>query len=248
VARSAPCETLSWDSEFFGLSMARAVLTRVDEVECDAMLAWCRDHRIDCLYFLCPIAETPTQHLLAEADFQLVDVRVTLVRPAETGTGDVRGLTRAAIEDDIPGLREIALAAHRDARFHADGRFDPARCDELYATWIEKSVRGYADHVIVADRDNSAVGYVTIHLPRAGDDGRMARIGLVGVHEKWRNHGIGRDLLRTAADTIRGSDVTATTIATSGKNVAALRLYKSEGFATTDVSLWYHRWFGARRR
>jgi ribosomal protein S18 acetylase RimI-like enzyme len=247
VSQSAPCEKLAWDSQFFGLSIARAIPARVDQAECDAMLAWCRDQRIECLYFLCPIAETSTQRLLAEADFQLVDVRVTLTRPAEAGTGEVRGRTRAATVDDVLDLREIALRAHRDARFHADGRFDPARCDELYATWIEKSVHGYADRVIVADRDNSAVGYVTLHLPHAGDSSRTARIGLVGVHEHWRNHGIGRELLRAAADTIRVSDVAETTVATSGKNVAAMRLYKSEGFGTTDVSLWYHRWFGDRR-
>ena len=247
MTHAAPGEKLSWDSEFFGLSIARAIPSRVDEAECDALLAWCRDHRIDCLYFLCPIADTSTQQLLAAADFQLVDVRVTLTRPVDAGTGEVRGPTRAATVDDIIELREIALTAHRDARFHADGRFNPARCDELYATWIEKSVRGYADKVIVADRDNSAVAYVTLHLPRPGDAGRTARIGLIGVHERWRNHGIGRDLLRAAAETARSSDVAETAVATSGKNVAALRLYKSEGFGTTDVSLWYHRWFGERR-
>jgi ribosomal protein S18 acetylase RimI-like enzyme len=241
---SAPCEKLPWDSEFFGLSIARAVTRSVDAAGCDAMLSWCRANRIDCLYFLCPLADAGTQRQLGDAAFQLVDVRVTLTRHHGAGAGEVRGATRLATLADIPGLRGIAAVSHRDTRFHTDGHFDAARCDELYATWIEKSVRGYADHVIVADRENEAVGYVTLHIERVGADAApAARIGLVGVAARWQNQGIGRDLMRHAARLLADGGVTTTSVVTGGRNVGALRLYKSEGFSTNDVSLWYHRWF-----
>ena len=232
------CEELPWDSAFFGVSIARARTSHLDESSCSAMLEWCGGARIDCLYFLCPLDDAATQRLLTDHAFQLVGVRVTLARPAGSDGGHGPGQFRSAIVDDIPRLRAIAVASHRDTRFHADGHFDPARCDELYATWIEKSVHGYATHVIVADRGGAAVGYITLHI-----DAGTARIGLFAVDERWRGQGIGRDLLRHAAQMLLEHGVGDTSVVTLGRNTGALKLYKTEGFRTTDVSLWYHRWF-----
>ena len=243
------CEELAWDSHFFGLSIARAIPSRLDRPTCDAMLGWCRSHGIDCLYFLAAPDDPATFHHLDEGGFRLVGVRVTLARPAASGQGEVRGHIRRAVAADIPALRDIASSAHRDTRFHADGRFDAARCDELYATWIENSVRGYADQVLVAERNNAPVGYLTLHGPEPnaapGTTGRTARIGLFAVHERWRQQGVGRDLLRGAAHTLGAEGVIETSVVTAGRNVASLRVYKSEGFNTIDVGLWYHRWFRA---
>jgi len=243
-------EELPWDSAFFGVSIARARTSCLDESICSAMLEWCGSRGIDCLYFLCPIGDAPTQRLLTDHAFQSVGVRVTLSRSsAEADGGRVSGQFRPATVDDIPRLRAIALASHRDTRFHADGHFDPARCDELYATWIEKSVQGYATQVVVADRDGAAVGYITLHIdvddaPAAG----TARIGLFAVDERWRGQGIGRDLLRHSAQVLLEQGVGDTSVVTPGSNTGALKLYKSAGFRTTDVSLWYHRWFSNERR
>ena len=270
------CEELAWDSAFFGVSIARARTSCLDESICSALLEWCGSRGIDCLYFLCPIGDAPTQRLLTDHAFQSVGVRVTLSRSsAESDGGRVSGQFRPATVDDIPRLRAIALASHRDTRFHADGHFDPARCDELYATWIERSVQGYATQVVVADRDGAAVGYITLHLdahdppaltlrepqghpkPSRGVSERLrvegpaagtARIGLFAVDERWRGQGIGRDLLRHAAQVLLEQGVVDTSVVTPGSNTGALKLYKSAGFRTTDVSLWYHRWFSHERR
>lgn len=242
------CEELPWDSAFFGVSIARARTSHLEESSCNAMLDWCGSRRIDCLYFLCPRDDAATERLLTDHAFQLVGVRVTLSRPAGSDRGHGSDHFRPATVDDIPRLRAIALAAHRDTRFHADGHFAPARCDEFYATWIEKSVHGYATHVIVADRDGAAVGYITLHVDLHEPAAGTARIGLFAVDEQWRGQGIGRDLLRHAARILLEHGVGDTSVVTPGTNTGALTLYKSAGFRTTDVSLWYHRWFSNEHR
>jgi GNAT superfamily N-acetyltransferase len=246
------CEELPWDSAFFGVSIARARKSQLDESSCRAMVEWCVSRRIECLYFLCSLDDSATQRLLNEHGFQSVGVRVTLVRPAGSDIAGDSARFRTARPEDIPRLRAIALTSHRDTRFHADRHFDPARCDELYATWIEKSVQGYATHVIVAERDAAAVGYVTLHVDekapapskrqRVEGASRTARIGLFAVDEQWRGRGIGRDLLRHAGQLLLKEGVGDTSVVTPG-SAGALTLYKSAGFRTTDESLWYHRWF-----
>lgn len=250
-AGHALCEQLPWDSAFFGVSIARALPPYLDESSRDAMIEWCRGKRIDCLYFLCPLEDASTQRLLTDAAFQLVGVRVTLSRPPGPDEGASSGRFRPANVDDIPRLREIALTSHRDTRFHGDGHFDPARCDELYATWIENSVRGYATHVLVAEEDIGAVGYITLHLDTHESEqtiARTGRVGLFAVDGRWRGRGLGRALLRSAAQWLQEQHVTETFVITPGRNTGALKLYKSAGFRTTDVSLWYHRWFRDTRR
>jgi hypothetical protein len=121
------CEALPWDSAFFGVSIARARTSSLDESSCNAMLEWCGSRRVDCLYFLCPIDDPATQRLLAEHAFQSVGIRVTLSRSAGADSGRVSGQLRPATSEDIPRLRAIASVSHRDTRFHADGHFDAAR-------------------------------------------------------------------------------------------------------------------------
>ena len=240
MADAELCEELPWDSEFFGVSIARAIRSDVDAAACDAMRRWCAARRIACLYFLCRDNDTATRRQLESAGFQSVGSRVTLERSLESGVATPIGSTRAATAGDIPRLRTIASASHRDSRFYVDGRFDPQRCDELYATWIEKSVRGYAELVIVAERDGVPAGYVTLHMTPAD---RPARIGLIAVAAECRNQGVGRELLRGVLQAAAARGATAVSVVTAGTNTVALALYRSEGFRTTDVSLWYHRWF-----
>lgn len=257
MAGAEPCQVLPWDSEFFGVTIARAVQPHADAADCDAMQRWCVERRIDCLYFLCPVDDATTRRHLDAAGYRFVGSRVTLERSLESDLpmttlrlADARsgqaGAMRTATLEDIPQLRALAAAAHHDTRFYVDGRFDPQRCNELYATWIEKSVHGYADLVIVADRDGAPAGYVTAHLPASVD--APARIGLIAVAAEWRNQGVGRDLLRSVFQAVATRGATTMSVATAGTNAAALAAYTNEGFRATAESRWYHRWFSGAGR
>ena len=46
------CRHLSWDSEFFGLRIARLDGARLHPDEVEKIDRWCIAERIDCLYFL----------------------------------------------------------------------------------------------------------------------------------------------------------------------------------------------------
>ncbi len=232
------CVRLEWDSGFFGMSIARATPTRVDAETCGAMLDWCRAERIDCLYLLAD--ENPdSMRALEDASFSRVDDRVTLelqpIPPVPAPPAD----TRPARASDITVLREIAALAHHDSRFYRDGHFDRTRCDELYRVWIEKSCRGWADHVVVVERNGNAIGYLTVHLR----DANSASIGLVGVDRAHRGQGIGTRLMGGALTWISGQPVARVWTATQGRNAASQGFFRSAGFQQIGHAIWYHRWF-----
>jgi len=234
----ALCERLDWDSTFFGVSIARAVPTRVDTTTCREILDWCHTEKIDCLYFLADDAPGVRQ-VLEDAAFLRVDERVTIelqpIPPAPAPPAD----TRPARESDIATLREIAGGAHYDSRFYNDGHFDRERCDELYRVWIERSCRGWADHVVVVERAGQAIGYLTVHLRQP----ESAMIGLVGVDSACRRQGIGQRLVAGALAWLSDQSVTRVWSATQGRNAASQGFFQKAGFRPTGRAIWYHRWF-----
>lgn len=240
---SDPCELLPWDSEFFGLRIARVKAQTLDAAAALAVSTWLDDHDVDCAYFLAHGSDPETLKAASHAGFDLVDVRVELrtdspaAIPTPHATDDSRVALRAACPGDLAALMDVARVSHRDSRFYCDGRFDPARCDELFATWIERSCRGYADHSLVAVADGRVAGYITAHL-----DGPNGRIGLVGVHPERRGRGIGRALLTAALAWFGERGAAAATVVTQGRNADALQFYQRHGFHVADLSLWYHRW------
>ena len=234
------CTHLAWDSEFFGLRIARLNCSRLDEATVAAALGWCAAQRVDCLYFLADSEHAKTLSLAEHHGFQLTDIRMTFeqnpVSPASRT--DDSGSIRMAREDDLPALREIAGRTHRDTRFYFDPHFDRAKCDRLYETWIENSYRGYAQAVLVAEAENVPAAYLTCH--RKGSE---TQIGLLGVSQAHQGKGFGTQLVTRFLDWSYEQKATRASVVTQGRNLAAQRLYQRNGFVTASVQLWYHRWF-----
>ena len=230
------CTFLDWDSAFFGRRIARVNGNRLTGKRADQVLAWCKAEKIDCLYFLAESDDAETVQAVEARSFALVDVRLTLVRnddiPAQPS--GIR-LNRA---EDVESLKAMARTNHRDTRFYYDGHFSVEAADQLYETWIERSCISYADVVLVAERDGQPAGYITCDLHED-----YGQIGLLGVGEVWQGHGIGPALIDGALRWFgeRGSE--RVQVVTQGRNVRAQRAYQRCGFVSSQLQLWYHRWF-----
>src|SRR5207302_1307165 len=99
---------------------------------------------------------------------------------------------RPARPEDVPRLRAISRVSHTDTRFFFDRRFPRPRAEALYETWIESSVNGFAQAVLVAEHDGDIAGYLTCHLTAAADTGN---IGLVAAASGHQGRGVGRALV-----------------------------------------------------
>jgi GNAT superfamily N-acetyltransferase len=111
--------------------------------------------------------------------------------------------------------------------------------------WIEKSCRGWADAVLVADDGaGRATGYATCHL----DGSKHGHIGLFAVREDVRGKGIGERLLRAGLAWFSSSGVTSMSVATQGRNVRALQFYLGGGLSIRSVELWFHLWSEQRAK
>lgn len=237
-----PCELLQWDTDFFGQRVARVHGHRLDTALLAQIDAWCAQHGVDVLYFLADANDPNATHLAEASGFRLADIRLTLERIIShaDGSQEAAPKIRPAVLADIPHLCAIAAYSYTASRFFYDRRFPAEKAAELYEIWIEKSVRGAADAVLVADTARGGVGgYITCEL-KPGSEGQ---IGLVGVAQSARGMGTGGLLVKAAIGWFARHGAETVKVVTQGRNVAGQRLYQRSGFLTHSLRLWYHRWF-----
>jgi len=251
---SDPCQILPWDSQFFGWICARVLGSRLNAVRAKQINTWCQQQAVRCLYFFADSADDLTVSLAEEHGYHLVDVRLTMERscagittPSTGNTSDDDGshgsrvaTIRPATEMDLPVLMELAGTSHKDTRFFYDRHIPAGKSIDLYRTWIEKSVRGWAQLVLVADAGSAANGYVTGHLPKEQDAGS---IGLIAVAAGARGRGLGGRLVDGAVANLAARGARRVSVVTQARNLAAQRLYLRCGFLTCALQLCYHKWF-----
>ncbi len=261
-----------WDSEFFGISIGQVGPGTVAPRDLAAVVEQARVDAVECLYLLVDAGEPGSIAAAERAGFSLTDVRLTLGRdlrargesatptaartaarsPAGTAAGTVAGTAgtpariRPARTDDILPLKALARVSHRNTRFHRDTRFDPARSDEMYAVWIERSITGeLANAVWVVDVDDAPRGYMTIAAGESGAAGvgeGMAVIGLVAVADAYRGRGYGERLMDAALEWSAARGIARASVVTQGTNPASVRFYERAGFTVSRVELWFHCW------
>ena len=240
---SALCRYLDWDSSFFGFRIARVNTDVLSPINIEEIMAWCKQHEIDCLYFLASSSDAVSTRLAEDHGFHLVDVRVTLDRPINSQLPEVNSMGKATIRlarmDDLFALRAIAEKSFLDTRFYFAPHFPRHLCDSLYETWIEVSFSGFANAVLVAEAVGELAGFITCKLrnPLEGE------IGLFGVEPSWQGMGIGVALVNAALSWFANHQVERSSVVTQGRNIHAQRCFQRCGYLTSSTQFWYHKWF-----
>lgn len=242
---SERCRFLDWDSAFFGLRIARLNGDRLSPADLPAMLRWCADERIDCLYFLADSRCPETIETAETAGFGLKDLRMTYEWKSSLGVIGIRPqigervAVRSFREADLEALVPIARTAHTDSRFFFDRRFDREKAALLYETWLRKACAGTGTQVLVGEAGGVPAGYLSCELSDEGE----GQIGLVAVAPQFHGQGLGRAMIEAALEWFSGRGATAIRVVTQGRNVAAHRFYQSAGFLTRGIESWHHKWF-----
>lgn len=243
-APPALCELLPWDSDFFGVRVARVNAGRLTAERAAQINAWCARNAIDCLYFLADSDDATTTRLAEDHAYRLVDLRMTYAHAGVPATSPAPPL-RPATAADLPALERIAAVSYTDSRYYYDPCFRREQCDALYTAWVRNSVGGYADAVHIADEAGQVGGFISCHLTRAAGDGSLrGSIGLVGVAENLRGRGVGGRLVGGALAWFARQGARPVTVVTQGRNLGAQKLYQRAGFTIQQVQLYYHKWYG----
>lgn len=147
---------LEWDTDYFKIPTYRLfnVLGMDNEHLKEAVLIF--SEKIIPPGSYCFI-EIPSEDIeliqaLGESRFKLIETRLTYYNNQLTKHVYERFPVKQAKKNNIPNLKNVASKMRNNYdRFHADKTFDVKQADLFLSTYIENSVLGYADYVLIPD-------------------------------------------------------------------------------------------------
>ncbi|MDB9733864.1 hypothetical protein OAB15_03675 [Porticoccaceae bacterium] len=161
---------LKWDSEYFQLPTFRlqAILFNHSDVNILAEAikffqeSFFKEQGQYCFFFI-PSEDILVAQALCLAKFKLIETRLTYYGAHISNFTSERFEVRKATLDDIPNLKGVSRTAiNAYDRVHADPAIDDNLADSFLATYIEESIKGFADVVLVPNEKNTpADAFVT---------------------------------------------------------------------------------------
>lgn len=229
-------DPLPWDSEFFQIPIGRVRY----EANCARTLSKAVEaadsDRTRCLYLLCPAEDVHTLHAALDLGFRPYDVRIELGRSLTDSRPEPAAAREANVADE-PALARLARERFKDTRFFADSHFPRTRCRDLYVAWLRRglSTAPLRRTFTVAD----AQGFIVCRFDARSGTGT---IELVAVAQPANRREVSTVLVRAAENEFVAAGLANAQVATQGRNAPAQRLYQRQGYVTTSVNIWLHRW------
>jgi dTDP-4-amino-4,6-dideoxy-D-galactose acyltransferase len=132
----------------------------------------------------------------------------------------------------------LALQSGHMSKYKKDPGFTLDQFKKLYTIWIERSVRReIANFVAIYKGDEKILGFITLLFEE-----QTGKIGLVGVDEKSRGKGIGRQLIQYVITQCLINKCSELSVVTQRDNIAAVGLYIKSGFSLYSTQNNYHFW------
>lgn len=221
-------ERLAWDSEFFGMPIAKAVVKSSSPCTWDEIVTSAKQSPFNLVYVFSADSITG-----APAP---IDVKIDYAASLQGGREKDAHIREMNSADD--DLYELAYRSGRLSRFFKDNNFEKGAAQRLYREWVDKSVsREIAHDVLVYETMHEKAGFITLGIK----DGE-ARVGLLAVSERYGGRGIGTILMNEAKRRAMLRGCTTIRVATQQQNRAACNFYEKNGFAKTDNTFVYHLW------
>lgn len=234
---------LEWDTNYFGMPTFRldflGGLRDASDVELQrAIIAWrerlAEGGRDSYLFAEVPVEDIQVLRSLTAAGVRLIETRLTYRNTeVQSYAYPERFQVRDAQPDDIPTLKEAARRARNPYdRFHADPLFPPGIADEFLATFVENSIHGYADIVLVPKVPGKPAGaFLTANFDRPLSrrlNVQIARMVLSAVSPEcagWYTRLISEMTYR-----FQELDIACAYMTTQATNRAVLRVWEKLGY------------------
>ena len=239
-APSFVIERLAWDSDFFGLPVARLTAPALTGPSLAEAAAALRTADVALAYVM-------TEQAVAAEEADAVglvhrDAKTTFRRAVGEGLPAVPGVViREALAEsaaEVAALRALAVESGRVSRFAREERLPREKVAELYERWMDNPLSGsMGARVLVAEGDGGVAGMVTV-----GERNGAADIGLIAAAPAARGRGVGRALVGAALAWGREAGLAEATVVTQGHNREACALYERCGYHAAEVVQVYHLW------
>lgn len=158
---------LQWDTDYFNIPTFRIlnVLGIKNDYLKEAILFFKENvlPKESYCFMEIPSEDIEIIQALGECSFKLIETRLTYYNNQLQKHQFPRYSVRSAHKNDLPNLKMVASKMRNDYdRFHADKVFDSKQADLFLSTYIENSILGYADYVMIPnEKDVKSDSFLT---------------------------------------------------------------------------------------
>ena len=154
--------------------------------------------------FLCakiPFGDEAVVSRLCYRNFVFIETAVTLFRfsTAIDFRFNKAVRVRAADNDQMDALTDIAENALTMSRFHMDPKIDSRTAGNSRRQWVINACNRQGTHVLTATRENNTMGFLVLKQDHQG-----AKVDLIAVSKPAHKQGIGRALMAEAFKIVKG--------------------------------------------
>ena len=227
---------LKWDTGFFGIPCARAVLEReLSSQEWDELKGLMEGFPFVSIINRHSFAGNSvligreTKAFLADVNIQL-EKEISLIKAMPVS---VEVANKLAKDDDI-----LAMANYPASKFIADPEFRRRNGSEVYREWLRNSF-GKKDKyfALSCESDGSRNGFLLFSYK-----GDICTIELVAVSAYVAKKGIGTNLLKACEMSAQAAGCSVIRVGTQIRNTAAINFYHKYGFRMVGCHQAYHLW------
>lgn len=225
---------LDWDTDFFGVSSARAMLNEaLTEQEIENMLEQCKDYGFVTIENTCgsPINDF---NLGTKSKAYITDCAVTLKKKSAPHSVDEfdGNSIRLAVEADLPWIEEIAKNAFVTSRFYNDPCIPVEKASDLYKSWVKNAFADENKTIFVTDEQNGFLIYY--------ENGKDAHLNLIAAGGANRKKGVGTVLTKYADNYAFENGCEDFYVGTQSSNIPAINLYVKCGFKFSKSTRIFH--------
>ena len=225
---------LSWDTEFFGIPCARAMLNgELTEKEAEALCEECRAYDFVTIENTC--GSSVNDFLLGTKGYAYItDCAVTLKKKSESHSADEFCGTsiRLAVEEDLPWIEAIAKDAFVTSRFYNDPKIPEEKASDLYRSWVKNAFLDDNKVIFVSEEKNGFLIYY--------QNEKTAHLNLIATGGENRKKGVGTDLTKYADNYAFENGCEDFYVGTQSANIPAINLYIKCGFRFSKSTKIFH--------
>lgn len=237
-------EILEWDTNYFGLKVAKMNVTTPEEVR--SALDNCATLGVKLLIHRCSTDNLHFVHQLERRGFELMDTMVSYrLRLADTQITPVPGpaIIRPCLSTEADDVAAIARAIYVDfvGHFHQDHRLDRDKCNALYAEWARNACldQKLADLVLVAEMEGKIVGFDSHKIIKS----KVAHGVISGVSREAQGKGIRTALMFAGMNWCKSQGLEYMEANVHVNYYRMHRVYANHGFKIYDSFYTFHKWF-----
>jgi len=233
-------QILDWDTDFFGMVVARITEPTLNEQELADILFELKAKNAALVYW--PSNREFQKDAIKRLGGNLVDKKTTFVMDFGSlnfeeiiSTDIVEFYTESMSHKEI---EDLAIQSGEYSRFAVDRNIPRDKFVALYSIWINRSLRKeIAEEVLVIREGERVVGMVTL-----GNKNGRGDIGLIAVDKDHRAKKYGEKLVRAAQHWFVKNGYEFGQVVTQGMNLPACNLYKKCGYSVENEEYFYHFW------